>query len=43
MAYVQAAFTLDGTAVAAMVRGTPRQARIAPLPFVPHCYRRGNG
>jgi aminomethyltransferase len=43
MAYVQTGSTVEGTAVAAMVRGTPRQAVIAPLPFVPHHYRRGNG
>jgi aminomethyltransferase len=42
MAYVHAAFTADGTQLAAMVRGTPRQAVVAPLPFVPHRYRRNN-
>jgi aminomethyltransferase len=43
MAYVQTGFTADGTELAAVVRGTPRQAVIAPLPFLPHRYRRGNG
>ena len=41
MAYVQAGFTADGMEMAAMVRSTPRQAVITPLPFVPHRYRRG--
>ena len=42
MAYVQAGFTADGTELAAVVRGTPRQAVITPLPFVQHRYRRRN-
>jgi aminomethyltransferase len=40
MGYVAAAFAAEGTAVELMVRGKPLPARIAPMPFVPHRYRR---
>jgi aminomethyltransferase len=41
MGYVDWPHAALGTAVALMVRGTPRPARIVPLPFVPHRYHRG--
>jgi aminomethyltransferase len=41
MGYVDAAHAADGTALSLLVRGSPRPARIAPLPFVPHRYHRG--
>jgi aminomethyltransferase len=41
MGYVAAARAAIGTAVRLLVRGTPRPARIVPLPFVPHRYYRG--
>jgi len=41
MGYVEIAQAAIGTAVALMVRGTPRPARIAAMPFVPHRYYRG--
>ena len=41
MGYVEAAHAAAGTAVSLVVRGTPRPARIVPLPFVPHRYHRG--
>ncbi len=40
MGYVEPAFAKDGTDVALMVRGTPRPARVAPMPFAPHRYHR---
>lgn len=40
MGYVDAAFTGDGTEIDLIVRGNALPARIAPLPFVPHRYRR---
>ncbi|HRE42872.1 MAG TPA: glycine cleavage system aminomethyltransferase GcvT [Terricaulis sp.] len=40
MAYVDARFAKEGDAVDLMIRGTPRGAIIAPLPFVPHNYVR---
>ena len=40
MGYVETAFAGDGTEVDLMVRGKPMTARIAPMPFVPHRYRR---
>jgi aminomethyltransferase len=40
MGYVEAPFAAPGTALDLMVRGTARAARVAPLPFVPHRYRR---
>jgi aminomethyltransferase len=41
MGYVAASHAALGTAVALMVRGTARPARVAPLPFVHHRYYRG--
>jgi aminomethyltransferase len=41
MGYVAAAQAALGTPLKLMVRGTPRPARIVPLPFVPHRYHRG--
>jgi aminomethyltransferase len=41
MGYVAAAHANDGTDVQLLVRGTPRPARIAPMPFAPHRYHRG--
>ena len=40
MGYVNSEFAEDGNALALMVRGTPRPARISPMPFVPHRYKR---
>jgi aminomethyltransferase len=40
MGYVDNEFSADGTDIAIALRGTPRQARIAPMPFVPHRYKR---
>jgi aminomethyltransferase len=40
MGYVQTIFAKPGTAVRLLVRGTPREAVVAPLPFVPHHYRK---
>ncbi|HXY98689.1 MAG TPA: glycine cleavage system aminomethyltransferase GcvT [Stellaceae bacterium] len=41
MGYVVAAGAALGAGLSLMVRGTPRPARIVPLPFVPHRYHRG--
>ena len=41
MGYVAAAQAALGTPVRLVVRGTPRPARVVPLPFVPHRYYRG--
>jgi len=41
MGYVEAAFAADGTGIGLTVRGKPLPARIAPMPFVPHRYKRG--
>ncbi|HYM03798.1 MAG TPA: glycine cleavage system aminomethyltransferase GcvT [Stellaceae bacterium] len=41
MGYVSTPHAALGTPVALMVRGTPRPARVAPTPFVPHRYHRG--
>jgi aminomethyltransferase len=41
MGYVAAEQAALGTSLKLMVRGTPRPARIVPLPFVPHRYHRG--
>jgi aminomethyltransferase len=38
MGYVDAAHAAAGTALAVLVRGEPRAARVAALPFVPHRY-----
>jgi aminomethyltransferase len=40
MGYVDAEFAADGTALVVMVRGVGRPAQVAPLPFVPHRYKR---
>jgi aminomethyltransferase len=41
MGYVDSGHAGLNTAVSLIVRGTPRPARIAPMPFVPHRYYRG--
>jgi aminomethyltransferase len=43
MGYVDTAFAADGTELGLMVRGIARQAIVAPLPFVPHRYKRKSG
>ena len=40
MGYVDAEHAADDTEVASVVRGPPRPARIAPLPFVPNRYHK---
>ncbi len=40
MGFVPPALASDGQALRVVVRDTPRPARVAPLPFVPHRYRR---
>ena len=40
MGYVETAFAADGTELDLMVRGKPMPARVAPMPFVPHRYKR---
>jgi aminomethyltransferase len=40
MGYVESAFAGDGTEIDLIVRGKPMAARVAPMPFVPHRYRR---
>ena len=42
MGYVETAFAADGAEVDLIVRGKPMPARIAPMPFFPHRYRRAN-
>ena len=41
MGYVETEFAAAGTKVQLVVRGVPRPARIAPMPFTPHRYFRG--
>jgi aminomethyltransferase len=41
MGYVESAFAADGTEIDLIVRGKPNPARVAPMPFVPHRYKRG--
>jgi len=41
MGYVASSHAAIGTSVSLMVRGTPRPARVVPLPFVAHRYYRG--
>jgi aminomethyltransferase len=41
MGYVDRAHAAEGTALELLVRGVPRAARVASLPFVPHRYYRG--
>ena len=43
MGYVETQFAGDGTEVDLIVRGKPMPARIAPMPFFPHRYRRATG
>jgi len=43
MGYVETAFAADDTEVDLLVRGKALAARIAPMPFVPHRYKRGAG
>jgi aminomethyltransferase len=40
MGYVEAGHAAIGTALALLVRGKPLPARVVPLPFVPHRFRR---
>jgi aminomethyltransferase len=40
MGYVDAAHAANGAALSLLVRGSPRPARVEPLPFVPHRYHR---
>jgi aminomethyltransferase len=40
MGYVDARFAADGTEIGLLVRGVKRGAHVAPLPFVPHRYKR---
>jgi aminomethyltransferase len=40
MGYVNSAFAGDDNELALMVRGTPRPARVAPMPFILHRYKR---
>ncbi len=40
MGYVESAFAADGTDVDLMVRGKAMPANVAPMPFVPHRYKR---
>jgi len=41
MGYIASAHAAVGTSLSLMVRGTPRPAKVVPLPFVPHRYYRG--
>jgi len=40
MGYVETAFAADGTEIDLLVRGKAMPARVAPMPFVPHRYKR---
>jgi len=40
MGYVESAFAIDGTEIDLIVRGKAMPARVAPMPFVPHSYKR---
>ncbi len=40
MGYVEAPFAADGTEIDLIVRGRALPARVAPMPFVPHRYKR---
>jgi aminomethyltransferase len=40
MGYVESAYAADGTKIDLMVRGQALPAVVAPLPFVPHTYKR---
>lgn len=41
MGYVESAFAGDGTEIDLIVREKPMPARVVPMPFVPHRYKRG--
>jgi aminomethyltransferase len=40
MGYVDTEYSADGTEIELLIRGKPWPARIAPMPFVPHRYKR---
>ena len=40
MGYVETAFAADGSELDLMVRGKPLPAKVAPMPFFPHRYKR---
>jgi aminomethyltransferase len=40
MGYVDKAFSAEGTEIHLLIRGKPVPARVAPMPFVPHRYKR---
>ena len=40
MGYVETAFAADGTEIDLLVRGKPLPARVSPMPFAPHRYKR---
>ncbi|HEY4943044.1 MAG TPA: glycine cleavage system aminomethyltransferase GcvT [Rhizomicrobium sp.] len=40
MGYIDTTFATDGTEIDLIVRGKPLPAKVAPMPFVPHRYRR---
>ncbi len=40
MGYIDSRFAKDGTEIALIVRGKAMPARVAPMPFVPHRYKR---
>jgi len=42
MGYVEPKFAADGTELNLIVRGKPNPARVVPMPFVPHRYKRGS-
>jgi aminomethyltransferase len=42
MGYVESAFAADGTGIDLIVRGKPNPARVAPMPFVAHRYKRSS-
>jgi aminomethyltransferase len=42
MGYVESQFAADGTELDLMVRDKPMPAHVAPMPFVPHRYKRGS-
>ncbi len=41
MGYIDSRFAKDGTEIDLIVRGKAMPARVAPMPFVPHRYKRG--
>jgi aminomethyltransferase len=42
MGYVETQFAKDGTEIDLIVRGKAMPAHVAPMPFVPHGYKRGS-